>query len=150
MEPQRKWQKGCTSKEDLQEIVGKEQFYKTLGNTEKKLRVMERSPKTCVEACEFADEYEQARLQEPGQEKILTQDPRKKSTQEVPLRKCGFCGLIGHSTEECRKRLSASQQSGKEKERTMRCYHCGKVGHMSWSCPEKRALYSARGEDVRK
>ena len=50
MELQRKWQKGCTSKEDLQEIVGKEQFYKTLGNTEKKLRVMERSPKTCVEA----------------------------------------------------------------------------------------------------
>ena len=47
----------------------------TLGNTEKKLRIMERSPKTCVEAGEFANEYEQGRLQEPGQEKILTQDP---------------------------------------------------------------------------
>ena len=52
---------------------------KTLGNTE-------RSPKTCVEAGEFADKYEQARLQEPGQETILTQDLRKKSTQKVPLR----------------------------------------------------------------
>ena len=47
----------------------------TLGSTEKKLRIMECSPKTCVEAGEFSDEYEQGRLQEPGQEKILTQDP---------------------------------------------------------------------------
>ena len=102
---------------------------------------MERSAKTCIEAGEFANEYEQARLQEPGQEKTLTQDPRKKFTQaEVPLRKCGFCGLIGHLTEECCKRSSASQQSGKERGRTMRCYHCGKIGHISWSCPEKGAL----------
>ena len=75
---------------------------------------MERSPKSCIEAGEFA-EYEQARLQEPGQEKIVTQDPRKKSTQEVPLRKCGSCGLIGRSMEDCRKRLPASQQSGEER-----------------------------------
>ena len=80
MELKRKWQKGCTSKEELQEIVGKEQFCKTLGNIEKKLQVMELSAKTCVEAEEFADEYEQARLQEPRQEKTLTQDP---CTKEV-------------------------------------------------------------------
>ena len=66
MDLQRKWQKGCESIEELQEIVGKEQFYNSL-----KLRIMERRPKTCVEAGEFADEYEQARLQEPGQGKTV-------------------------------------------------------------------------------
>ena len=43
MDLQRKWQKGCESIEELQEIDGKEQFYNSL-----KLRIMERRPKTCV------------------------------------------------------------------------------------------------------
>ena len=91
----------------LQEIVGKEQFYKTMVNTEKKLRIMEHNPKTCVDAGEFADEYEQASLQEPGQEKTLTQDPRNKLTYAVvPLLNCGVRwknvakGLRLHNSQE--------------------------------------------------
>ena len=112
-----------------------EQFYNSFGNTEKKLQVMERRLKTCVKAGEFANKCEQARLQEPGQEKTVVQGPRKK--REVSVRKCVLCSLNGHSTDKCHKRLLASQPSRKERGTTMHCYNCGKTG---WSCPEKGAL----------
>lgn len=50
---QQKWQKGCTFIEDLQEMVSKEQLYKSLGSTKKKRHVMEHNPNTCVEAGEM-------------------------------------------------------------------------------------------------
>lgn len=110
---------------ELQETVGKEQFYKNLGNIEKKCRVME--PKeTCVEAGEFANEYEQARLPELGQEKMVPQElqkePRKK-LQEIQVWKCAYYGLMGHfflrtSAEKGfrhRERTDASMQSWRQK-----------------------------------
>ena len=67
MDLQRKWLKEYTTLEQMQEAIGLEQFLNLLP-MEKRLWVYEKEPKTCVEAGELADEYEQVRKQEPGVE----------------------------------------------------------------------------------
>ena len=61
MDQQDKWLRACTTTGDIKEVCGIEQFLSTIP-MEKKLWVMERKPKTCVQAGELADEYEQARI----------------------------------------------------------------------------------------
>ena len=43
----RKWTKSCTSKEEVQDLIGMEQLFNTL-SANKRLCVMERKPKTCI------------------------------------------------------------------------------------------------------
>ena len=69
MDLQMKWLKNCTTVEDVQEVLGIEQFLNTL-KPEKKLWVMEHKPETCLKAGELADEYELARQQEPRVERV--------------------------------------------------------------------------------
>lgn len=71
------------------EVIGNEQFLNCL-STEKRLWVLERKPKTCVEAGEIADEYEQ----------VWKQEERPPST---PI-KCHYCGRVGHMEKECPKK----------------------------------------------
>ena len=59
----RKWMRSCTSMEEIQELIGMEQFLNTLP-ANKRLWVMERKPKTCIQAGELVDEYEHARREE--------------------------------------------------------------------------------------
>ena len=83
MDLQDKWLRACTTTGDIKEVCGIEQFPSTIP-MEKKLWVMERKPKTCVQAWELADEYEQARkgtpLEQPAQ---------------VRVKKCTHCGRTG-------------------------------------------------------
>ena len=105
MDVQQKWMKECTTVDEVQQLIGKEQFLIFLGSTELNLWVMEKKPETCVVARELADEYEQAR-QGPRIDTGSVLDPgRQKPVQFPKAFKCGFCGLKGYTEEECRKKV---------------------------------------------
>ena len=57
----RKWMKSCTSMEEIQKLIGMEQFLNTLP-ANKRPWVMKRKSKTCNQAGELIDEYEHATL----------------------------------------------------------------------------------------
>ena len=80
---QQKWLKECKNMDDTKEAIGIEQFLNTLP-PEKRIWLTEIKPRACVEAGELADEYEQAREQEPSGQKA------------TPHKKCNFCHKQGH------------------------------------------------------
>ena len=131
-----KWTKTCKTAEDVQQVVGKEQFLETLSNPEQKLWVMEKKPQTCVAAGELADEYEQARqhgLRITGN--VHPVSPRKTMSLPNPTLSCEFCGAPGHTEAECRKK--AGTQKGATMKGKLRCFRCNRQGHVSRECPEK-------------
>ena len=69
---------------------------------------MEKKPETCVEAGELADEYEQVR-RGPLIEIRSVPDPGRRKPVQFPKTSkcCGFCGLRGHTEEECRKVMTS-------------------------------------------
>ncbi|XP_011404865.1 PREDICTED: uncharacterized protein LOC105313269 [Amphimedon queenslandica] len=125
MDWQVKWLKECKKVKDVMELVEIEQFLNLLP-TEKRLWVAERKPKSCIQAGELADEYEQAiRKDTPFQQK---------STKKHGV-KCQYCAKIGHLEKECRKKLA----DAKEKI----CFHCRKPGQLTSHCLEKTGAGSA-------
>ena len=122
MDLQDKWLRACTTTSDIKEVCGIEQFLSTIP-MEKKLWVMKRKPKTCVQAGELADEYEQARkgtpLEQPAQ---------------VRVKKCTHCGRTGHLEDSCPRKTEQSRGAGGSGQKTdrepLRCYRCQKPGHL--------------------
>ena len=133
MDLQDKWLQACTTTGDIKEVCGIKQFLSTIP-MEKKLWVMERKPKTCVQAGELADDYEQARkgtaLEQPAQ---------------VRVKKCTHCGRTGHLEDSCSRKTEQSRGAGGSGQRTdrepFRCYRCQKPGHLRKDCPEKLGLF---------
>ena len=116
MDLQAKWLRGCKRVEEIREATGIEQFLSTMG-TEKRLWLLEKKPKTCIEAGELADEFEQARKGAPLEQQ-QGQPPKPK--------KCTYCGKADHSEENCHKKQA--EQTGQGQQLT--CFRCHKVGHM--------------------
>ena len=127
MDWQGKWLKCCKTVE-VQEALGRQQFLNGLSK-EKRLWVLERKPKICVEAGELADEYEQVRKPDTGENK------RKYSV------KCYYCGKTGHVEKECRKKKHDSESSGSG----IQCYNCKKFGH---PCPNKALMSDTQGPET--
>ena len=73
-----KWMKEHQTVDEIQQVVGMEQFLNTLP-LEKRLWVLEKKLKTCIEAGELVDEYERIRLKEP----TITEAAAKKSPDRV-------------------------------------------------------------------
>ena len=94
---------------------------------------MEKKPKTCIEAGELADEFEQARRGSPL-EQPQGQGPK--------VKRCTYCGKIGHSEEACRKKRVEKT----EQEHRLTCFRCNKVGHIAKRCPEKGFYCSETGQ----
>ena len=137
MDVQQKWMKECTTIDEVQQLIGKEQFLISLGSAEQSLWVMEKKPETCVAAGELADEYEQARRSTRIDTGSVLDPGRRKPVQfpKTSISKCVFCGLKGHVEEECRKKVG-TQKEGVGNEGKIQCYHCKKLGHISSRCPE--------------
>ena len=146
MDVQQKWMKECTTVDEVQQLIGKEQFLIFLGSTEQSLWVMEKKPETCVAAGELADEYEQARRGPRIDTESVLNPSWRKPVQFPKTVKCGFCGLKGHTEEECQKKVG-TQKEGVGNEGKIRCYHCKKHGHISSRCPEREALICFEDRD---
>ena len=80
-----KWLRECKTIKDVKEAVGKEQFLNSLPK-EKRLWVVEKKPKSCVEAGELADE--QIRKQDCGGD--------AKGQAQRPSINCHYYGKLGH------------------------------------------------------
>ena len=97
---QGKWLKECKKVEEFMELVGIEQILNVLP-TEKKLWVAERKPKSCIQAGELADEYEQVRRKDlPPQHKVAKKEGVK----------CNYCSKIGHLEKDCRKKSADARR----------------------------------------
>ena len=140
MDLQVKWLKDHKTVEAVREVIGLEQFLSTLP-TSVKLWVAERKPKTCVQAGELADEYEQARRQDGSKPERL---PVSKTSAE-PSR-CGSCGKPGHVDHECRSRGKNSTTGMGRPLSNIRCLKCNELGHIARRCPEKKALMCKQSE----
>ena len=125
----KKWMKEHQTIEEIQQLVGLEQFLNTLP-LEKRLWVHEKKPKTCVEAGELVDEYEQIRRKEPP---VAEKSPKTDGAGRK-INSCTYCGRTGHTESVCRKNPREEEREGP------RCFQCRKVGHISRNCPERRAL----------
>ena len=125
-----KWLKEYT--EQIREVLGIEQLLDTL-SVDKRLWLIERKPKTCVQAGELLDEYETARRREGEQIEIPSGLVENTGASTA---KCSYCGRAGHEEEECRKKA----RDLKGKSAIPKCYKCGKVGHIARFCRDKGAL----------
>ena len=119
----------------MQEALGREQFLNGLPN-EKRLWVLERKPKTCVEAGELADEYEQVRKPDHSS----TGEGRRNHSV-----KCHYCGKAGH-IEECRKKKHDLE--GQSSGTGIQCYNCKKFGHPAKLCPNKALMGDTQGPET--
>ena len=127
MDLQQKWLKEYKNMDDIKEAIGIEQFLNTLP-PEKRIWLTERKPRTCVEAGELADEYEQARKQDPSGQKA------------TPHKKCNFCHKQGHLEQKCRKKKASGAGFHSGETGQPMCFNCRKYGHISRRCPEKKCI----------
>ena len=136
MDLQRKWLKEYTILEQMQEAIGLEQFLNSLPMDER-VWVYERKPKTCVEAGELADEYEQVRKQEPGIG--LQPEPMTgvQSSRSLP----GSLERPGEGSSV--KEESAGEAAGRSMETGLedgKCFGCRKFGHVRENCPNNNSV----------
>ena len=146
MELTHMWTKEATTAQEVREFVAIEQLVNSMPE-DVRWRVQEQRPKTCAEAGELADAYEQARKEDGSQRW------EKRPVSVAPV-KCFSCGQMGHRSFACPRsrryeerspvKSSGQQAQGERVPRELRCYECGERGHISTRCPS-RALYAAEG-----
>ena len=133
-----KWMKGCTTVEEVRDLVVREQILNTLPE-HIRIWVKEHKPATSMEAAQLADDYVQAQRQD----------------QDVATRmrsvRCHKCQQMGHMARDCAvtvkgesveggaKPAEATPLGGKRgKGRNLQqveCFNCCQKGHLSHRMP---------------
>ena len=88
---QAKWMRECHTVEEMTEVICLEQFLNTVPR-DVRVWVSEKKPKTCLQAGELADEYEQFMKRESDLDR-RNDRPQRYHT----------CGQPGHLAKDCRK-----------------------------------------------
>ena len=148
-----RWTRETTTHKELLDLVVREQFLSVLP-ADVRVAVMERKPKDCKEASQFAENYLQARAMS-----IVTKDAK------APTTKCSRCRRHGHWAQDCTKRQGSDERDpaartttngGLQQRRNpgnqttrdarprstdgVRYFNCNERVHISSTCP-KRSLY---------
>ena len=127
-----KWLKGYKTVHQIHQVLGIEQFLSSLP-VEKRLWLVERKPKSCLQAGEWLDEYEQARRQ----------NVRPFKPSDIVRAKQPGDGDKDASSQEFQPEPRNPQRQ------PPRCYNCHKVGHVASRCPQNAAtFYGGRSQQA--
>ena len=132
MDQQSKWLKEYKTVEEVHEAIGIEQFLNSLP-VEKRVWVSERKAKTCIQAGELADEYEQVRRQVTNGV-VMEQNKEGAEKSQGGRPQCYSCGQMGHLARECRKDHGKAA-GGVQTREQVRCFNCQEKGHVAVRCP---------------
>ena len=119
-----KWLKEHKTVNQVHQVLGIEQFLSSLP-VEKRLWLVERKPKTCLQAGEWLDEYEQARRQDVRLLKPRDKAPGKES---------------GEGDRDAGPKESQLEYRSLQRQ-LPRCYNCHKMGHVASRCPKNAATF---------
>ena len=139
-----KWTKGCKTVEQLGDLMILEQLVNAL-QTEVRVWVMERKPKTLAEAatCKLADNYLSAQKQngnQLGQERKFDQkaavDGKKKTVSESSSKQGS------EPKGDDAPRIAVGKRSSRGE---IRCVNCKETGHMARDCPSNALFGGEQG-----
>eukprot|EP00731_Ephydatia_muelleri_P004329 Em0002g505a len=119
-----KWLKEHKTVDQVHQVLGIDQFLSSLP-VEKRLWLVERKPKTCLQAGEWLDEYEQARRQDVRLLKPRDKAPGKES---------------GEGDRDAGPKESQLEYRSPQRQ-LPRCYNCHKMGHVASRCPKNAATF---------
>ena len=154
----KKWMKGCTTAEEVVDLMVTEQLVNTLA-PDVRVWVRERKPKNSEEASQLADDYLQARKKLQGEHEqrevdgaSCNEEVKREGRHPTPeVRRCSKCGMLGHSASDCRRGTRANGQHHPQahlQEREVRCFNCGRSGHKAMRCPGNALFCQREQEEV--
>ena len=97
----RKWMKGCSTAEEVVDVIVREQLMNTLA-PDVRVWMRERKPKSSEEASELADDYMQARKNLQGGVSRLDRGSRPERNGPIDVPRCHLCKQTGHVAKDCR------------------------------------------------
>ena len=132
----KKWMKKCETITEVKDLIVMEQLVKTLPG-DIGIFVVERQPKTTVEAAKLADDYHLARR---------GQDDDGKRNKKMGI-KCLRCMKTRHIVRDCRDptphhlenetNKSKGKNNHKKDLKDVECFICRRKGHYSSNCPDR-------------
>ena len=151
----KKWLREYESKDDLMDVLVKEQFVNSLPTT-LQVWIREREPETSDAAFDMADSFVHARecgsSNGIGKSGWKTEGPGMEHSQ-----RCYKCGEEGHFAGRCYKRVTQTNEQEATKMHMadtssgsgskVKCYNCGKPGHVARKCPESALFARSRSKD---
>ena len=132
-----KWTKKCETIAEVKDLIVMEQLVKTLPG-DIRIFVVERQPKTAVEAAKSVDDYHLARR---------GQDDDRKRNKKMGI-KCLRCMKTRHIARDCRAPPPRHLENGTNKSngknhkqgkdlKDIECSNCRQKGHYSSNCPDR-------------
>ena len=154
----KKWLRDYESKEELLDVLVKEQFVNSLP-TILQVWIREREPETSEAAFDLADSFVHAREcgsgNGMGRSGLKNEGPGMDNSQDKP--RCFKCGEEGHFAGRCHEQGAKAEQDAVKRQSyradssagsKVKCYNCSKTGHVARRCPESALFAGSRCKDT--